>query len=148
MSRRHAIKTCDTQTALIQVLRLACLFLSQFMVTNYNYSQKSQVGLGTLLDAKFSTYSPPSYVLTENTAGVRNLVVKRSLPCDKAKISLWEQRNACLLPDDVRSFYASCDGFKLTWSYRVEGELYSGKKLCIQLTGWQFLPCWFELVGS
>ncbi|KAL5244597.1 hypothetical protein ACI65C_012007 [Semiaphis heraclei] len=59
--------------------------------------------------------------ILENTAGVRNLTVKQSLPCDKAKISLWEQRNGCLLPDDVRSFYASCDGFKLTWSYRVEG---------------------------
>lgn len=58
-----------------------------------------------------------------NTPGVRNLIVKPSLPCDKAKISLWEQRNACLLPDDVRAFYMSCDGFKLTWSYKVEGEL-------------------------
>lgn len=57
-----------------------------------------------------------------NTAGVRNVTVKPSLPCDKAKISLWEQRNACQLPDDVRAFYASCDGFKLTWSYKVEGE--------------------------
>ncbi|XP_003240263.1 tubulin polyglutamylase complex subunit 2-like [Acyrthosiphon pisum] len=57
----------------------------------------------------------------ENTAGVRNVTVKQSLPCDKAKIGLWEHRNACLLPDDLRSFYASCDGFKLTWSYRVEG---------------------------
>ncbi|XP_025191563.1 tubulin polyglutamylase complex subunit 2 [Melanaphis sacchari] len=57
----------------------------------------------------------------ENTTGVRNLTVKQSLPCDKTKISLWEQRNGCLLPDDVKSFYLSCDGFKLTWSYRVEG---------------------------
>ncbi|VVC38091.1 Hypothetical protein CINCED_3A017933 [Cinara cedri] len=58
----------------------------------------------------------------ENTPGVRNVTVKPSLPCDKAKISLWEQRNACLLPDDIRSFYASCDGFKLTWSYKLEGN--------------------------
>lgn len=57
----------------------------------------------------------------EHTSGVRNLVVKQNLPCDVAKISLWEQRNACFLPDDIKAFYSSCDGFKLTWSYKVEG---------------------------
>lgn len=62
------------------------------------------------------------FQIPENTAGVRNLVVKQSLPCDKAKINLWEQRNGCMLPDDVRLFYASCDGFKLTWSYKIDGE--------------------------
>lgn len=27
-----------------------------------------------------------------------------------------------MLPDDVRAFYGSCDGFKLTWSYKTEGQ--------------------------
>lgn len=75
------------------------------------------VNSGTLISQIFQRVC-----LSENTPGVRNLAVKQCLPCDKAKISLWEQRNACQLPDDVRSFYASCDGFKLTWSYRVEGQ--------------------------
>ncbi|XP_050433141.1 tubulin polyglutamylase complex subunit 2 [Adelges cooleyi] len=59
----------------------------------------------------------------ENTHGVNNVTIKQFLPCDKAKITAWEQRNACVLPDDVRQFYSSCDGFKLTWSYKIDGIL-------------------------
>ncbi|XP_050538150.1 tubulin polyglutamylase complex subunit 2 [Daktulosphaira vitifoliae] len=59
----------------------------------------------------------------ENTAGVNNLNVTHSLPCDNNKISSWEQYNGCSLPDDLRHFYASCDGFKLTWSYKLDGIL-------------------------
>lgn len=62
-----------------------------------------------------------NFMFLENTAGVKNLNVTQSLPCENSKISSWEQRNGCSLPEDLQLFYASCDGFKLTWSYKLDG---------------------------
>lgn len=35
---------------------------------------------------------------------------------------LVHQKNACALPEDLRDFYLTTDGFTLTWSSKLESE--------------------------
>lgn len=43
-------------------------------------------------------------------------------------IANWEQKHCCKLPNDLKNFYLSVEGFKMEW----EGE-YGGKKFQIIL---------------
>ncbi|XP_060810800.1 tubulin polyglutamylase complex subunit 2 [Amyelois transitella] len=51
-----------------------------------------------------------------------NVNVERRSPCDRVAISTWEQRHSAVLPDDLRNFYASSDGFQLTWHYKYSAD--------------------------
>lgn len=53
-------------------------------------------------------------------------MVERRAPCDRVALTNWEQKHSAVLPDDLRNFYASSDGFQLTWHYK-----YSGKALTL-----------------
>lgn len=48
--------------------------------------------------------------------------VERRPPCDRVALSNWEQRHSATLPEDLRNFYASTDGFQLTWHYKYSGK--------------------------
>ncbi|XP_068621483.1 tubulin polyglutamylase complex subunit 2 [Battus philenor] len=58
----------------------------------------------------------------ESDPRITNVVVERRLPCDRLAISNWEQRHSTVLPEDLRNFYASSDGFQLTWNYKYSGK--------------------------
>ncbi|XP_012287821.1 tubulin polyglutamylase complex subunit 2 [Orussus abietinus] len=60
--------------------------------------------------------------ILENSPCVRNVLVERRNACDRNSLTSWEQRHCCVLPDDLRNFYSSIDGFLLTWSFEVAGE--------------------------
>ncbi|XP_015126950.1 tubulin polyglutamylase complex subunit 2 [Diachasma alloeum] len=60
--------------------------------------------------------------LLEASPCVRHVKVERRSACDRSALSSWEQRHCCLLPEDLKSFYASIDGFSLTWSLDIAGE--------------------------
>ncbi|XP_049816415.1 tubulin polyglutamylase complex subunit 2 [Schistocerca nitens] len=61
--------------------------------------------------------------LLESRPGVKDVSLERRLPCERALLGAWEQRHCCALPADLRHFYASTDGFLLTWSYEYAGEV-------------------------
>lgn len=57
----------------------------------------------------------------ESSSGIKNVSVEKREACDKNSISTWEQKHCCSLPEDVRNFYLSADGFLLTWSLNIAG---------------------------
>lgn len=60
--------------------------------------------------------------ILESTPCVKNVQVERRSGCERNALTTWEQRHCCMLPEDVRNFYASIDGFLLTWSLEISGE--------------------------
>lgn len=63
--------------------------------------------------------------LLENSPCVKNVKVERRSACERSALSSWEQRHCCMLPEDLKSFYASIDGFLLTWCLDISGIIYS-----------------------
>uniref|UniRef100_A0A1B6LEW4 Knr4/Smi1-like domain-containing protein n=1 Tax=Graphocephala atropunctata TaxID=36148 RepID=A0A1B6LEW4_9HEMI len=61
--------------------------------------------------------------LLENTPGVQGIELEKRLPCERMLISSWEQRHLCSLPEDLRQFYSSTDGFRLIWNFEYAGEV-------------------------
>lgn len=49
---------------------------------------------------------------------VCNVNCEHRKPCEKTQIVNWEQRNTIYLPEDMKKFYLSTDGFLLQWSYQ------------------------------
>lgn len=67
-----------------------------------------------------------TFFVSEADPRVCNVNVERRPPCDRVALSTWEQRHSAVLPEDLRNFYVSSDGFQLTWHYK-----YSGSKLLL-----------------
>lgn len=53
---------------------------------------------------------------------VKNVRVERRNGCEATAITSWEQRHCCMLPEDIRNFYASIDGFLLQWDLEIAGK--------------------------
>ncbi|XP_017880853.1 tubulin polyglutamylase complex subunit 2 [Ceratina calcarata] len=60
--------------------------------------------------------------ILESFPYVKNVRVEHRNGCENAAITSWEQRHCCTLPEDVRNFYASIDGFLLQWNLEIAGE--------------------------
>ncbi|XP_032674941.1 tubulin polyglutamylase complex subunit 2 [Odontomachus brunneus] len=60
--------------------------------------------------------------ILENSPCVKNVRVERRNGCEPGTITSWEQRHCCTLPENIRSFYASVDGFLLLWNLDIAGE--------------------------
>lgn len=60
--------------------------------------------------------------ILENSPCVKNVRIERRNGCEPGAITSWEQRHCCALPEDVRNFYASIDGFLLSWSLEIAGN--------------------------
>ncbi|XP_064620032.1 tubulin polyglutamylase complex subunit 2-like [Lineus longissimus] len=54
----------------------------------------------------------------EKRRGVCDVKISKR-PHQKHEILNWEQKHSCLLPDDIKSFYLSTDGFLLQWSAKL-----------------------------
>ncbi|KZC11899.1 PREDICTED: tubulin polyglutamylase complex subunit 2 [Dufourea novaeangliae] len=63
--------------------------------------------------------------ILEGLPYVKNVRVERRNGCEDTVISNWEQRHCCLLPEDLRNFYLSIDGFQLLWNLEIAGEEFS-----------------------
>lgn len=61
------------------------------------------------------------FKISESDPRISNVVVERKETCDRVAISNWEQKHSVALPDDLRNFYTSTDGFQLTWHYKYSG---------------------------
>ncbi|XP_061380759.1 LOW QUALITY PROTEIN: tubulin polyglutamylase complex subunit 2 [Danaus plexippus] len=60
--------------------------------------------------------------LLESDPRISNVEVERRQPCDRIALSNWEQKHSTVLPEDLRNFYASTDGFLLTWHYKYSAD--------------------------
>ncbi|CAD7080531.1 unnamed protein product [Hermetia illucens] len=53
-----------------------------------------------------------------NVPRITNVICEKRQPCEKAQVMNWEQRHCVYLPEDMKKFYLSTDGFILHWSYQ------------------------------
>lgn len=60
--------------------------------------------------------------ILESFPYVKNVRVDRRNGCETTAITSWEQRHCCTLPEDVKNFYASIDGFLLQWNLEIAGK--------------------------
>uniref|UniRef100_A0A8D8TGM2 Tubulin polyglutamylase complex subunit 2 n=2 Tax=Cacopsylla melanoneura TaxID=428564 RepID=A0A8D8TGM2_9HEMI len=80
--------------------------------------------------------------ILEKTPGIQDVELEQRPPCERALLAGWEQRNGCVLPDDLRQFYTSVDGFKLIWNYNYAGEILPvGNMVINSLSGLKKINC-------
>ncbi|XP_030623265.1 tubulin polyglutamylase complex subunit 2 [Chanos chanos] len=60
--------------------------------------------------------------ILESLPGVQDVRFVEREPAEKRCLLSWEQKNSCVLPEDLRDFYLTTDGFTLTWSSKLENE--------------------------
>ncbi|XP_040015244.1 tubulin polyglutamylase complex subunit 2 isoform X1 [Xiphias gladius] len=60
--------------------------------------------------------------ILENMPGVVDVRFAEREPAEKRSLLSWEQKNTCILPEDLRDFYLTTDGFTLTWSMKLDNE--------------------------
>ncbi|KAM4583149.1 tubulin polyglutamylase complex subunit 2 [Fundulus diaphanus] len=60
--------------------------------------------------------------ILENMPGVVDVRFAERDPAEKRSLLSWEQKNTCILPEDLRDFYLTTDGFTLTWSVKLDDE--------------------------
>ncbi|KAM3878269.1 tubulin polyglutamylase complex subunit 2 [Diretmus argenteus] len=60
--------------------------------------------------------------ILENMPGVVDVRFVEREPAEKRCLLSWEQKNTCILPEDLRDFYLTTDGFTLTWSVKLDNE--------------------------
>ncbi|XP_039615044.1 tubulin polyglutamylase complex subunit 2 [Polypterus senegalus] len=59
--------------------------------------------------------------ILESLPGVQDVKFVPREPAERHRLLSWEQRHNCILPDDLKDFYLTLDGFHLTWSAKFEG---------------------------
>ncbi|KAM4613679.1 tubulin polyglutamylase complex subunit 2 [Polymixia lowei] len=60
--------------------------------------------------------------ILESMPGVVDVRFVEREPAEKRCLLSWEQKNTCILPEDLRDFYLTTDGFTLTWSVKLDNE--------------------------
>lgn len=53
-----------------------------------------------------------------NIPRITNVVLHKQQPCERTAVVSFEQRHNVFLPDDMKRFYLSTDGFTLHWCYQ------------------------------
>ncbi|KAF3828801.1 hypothetical protein GH733_004707 [Mirounga leonina] len=54
--------------------------------------------------------------ILESSSGVTEVTIIEKPPAERYMISSWEQKNNCVLPEDVKNFYLMTKGFHMTWN--------------------------------
>ncbi|XP_053264987.1 tubulin polyglutamylase complex subunit 2 isoform X3 [Podarcis raffonei] len=58
--------------------------------------------------------------ILEASPGVTEVTFVEKVPAERHAIVSWEQKNACVLPEDLKNFYLMTDGFHMTWSVKFD----------------------------
>lgn len=58
--------------------------------------------------------------ILESSPGVTEVTIIEKAPAERHMISSWEQKNNCVLPEDVKNFYLMTNGFHMTWSVKLD----------------------------
>ncbi|XP_032217951.1 tubulin polyglutamylase complex subunit 2 isoform X2 [Nematostella vectensis] len=59
----------------------------------------------------------------EKRPGVTDVRLLDRKPAESGIIDAWEQKNMCILPDDVKSFYQTTNGLLLQWCIKFGGSV-------------------------
>nr|CAD7448749.1 unnamed protein product [Timema bartmani] len=62
-------------------------------------------------------------LFSEGIPGVQDIELENKMPCERVLLSSWEQRHCCTLPEDLKQFYFTSDGYRLIWNYEYAGEV-------------------------
>lgn len=54
----------------------------------------------------------------KDTPRITNVTMVKRQPCERTQVATWEQRHNVYLPDDMKRFYLSTDGYTMHWSYQ------------------------------
>ncbi|KAJ8287252.1 hypothetical protein GJAV_G00049400 [Gymnothorax javanicus] len=58
----------------------------------------------------------------ESMPGVTEVRFVEREPAERRCVMSWEHKNECTLPEDMRNFYLTTDGFTLTWCTKMDSE--------------------------
>ncbi|XP_039399246.1 tubulin polyglutamylase complex subunit 2 isoform X2 [Mauremys reevesii] len=58
--------------------------------------------------------------ILETSPGVNEVTFVEKEPAERHSIVSWEQKNSCVLPEDLKNFYLMSDGFHMTWSVKFD----------------------------
>nr|XP_031294802.1 tubulin polyglutamylase complex subunit 2 isoform X2 [Camelus dromedarius] len=58
--------------------------------------------------------------ILESSPGVTEVTIIEKAPAERHMISSWEQKNNCVLPEDLKNFYLMTNGFHMTWSVKLD----------------------------
>lgn len=58
--------------------------------------------------------------VTETKPGIFKVDYVEKRPIERPVIISWEQRNTTLLPEDLKNFFMTSNGFHLEWSVKME----------------------------
>ncbi|XP_071965443.1 tubulin polyglutamylase complex subunit 2-like [Antedon mediterranea] len=58
----------------------------------------------------------------EKRLGVSDICLKEIPAAERHLVLSWEQRNSCILPDDLKRFYLTSNGFHLQWCVKFEDQ--------------------------
>ncbi|XP_021346030.1 tubulin polyglutamylase complex subunit 2-like isoform X3 [Mizuhopecten yessoensis] len=56
----------------------------------------------------------------KSNLGVCKVELEQRAPADRHNVLMWEQRNTCFLPEDLKSFFLTSDGFQLSWCVKMD----------------------------
>ncbi|XP_022109629.1 tubulin polyglutamylase complex subunit 2-like [Acanthaster planci] len=59
----------------------------------------------------------------EKRPGICDITLVDLRPAERHQVVSWEQRNSCMLPDDLKRFYLTSDGLLLKWNVRFDDQL-------------------------
>ncbi|KAF4803738.1 tubulin polyglutamylase complex subunit 2 isoform X2 [Turdus rufiventris] len=73
--------------------------------------------------------------ILETSPGVAEVTFVEKEPAERHTIVSWEQKNSCVLPEDLKNFYLMTDGFQMTWSVKTDGlTIVQRPQLLVQLS--------------
>uniref|UniRef100_A0A8C6WAR8 Tubulin polyglutamylase complex subunit 2 n=1 Tax=Nannospalax galili TaxID=1026970 RepID=A0A8C6WAR8_NANGA len=61
--------------------------------------------------------------ILESSPGVTEVTIIEKLPAERHMISSWEQKNNCVMPEDMRNFYLMTNGFRMTWNVKLDENI-------------------------
>ncbi|PNI60692.1 TPGS2 isoform 17 [Pan troglodytes] len=61
--------------------------------------------------------------ILESSPGVTEVTIIEKPPAERHMISSWEQKNNCVMPEDVKNFYLMTNGFHMTWSVKLDEHI-------------------------
>uniref|UniRef100_A0A8C5XCH8 Tubulin polyglutamylase complex subunit 2 n=1 Tax=Microcebus murinus TaxID=30608 RepID=A0A8C5XCH8_MICMU len=58
--------------------------------------------------------------ILESSPGVTEVTILEKVPAERHMISSWEQKNNCMMPEDLKNFYLMTNGFHMTWNVKLD----------------------------
>lgn len=81
-------------------------------------SKPTSVKVATPDDEFYNNLTLNLIQFLNNTPRITSVTLHKQQPSERSALTTWEQRHNVYLPDDMKNFYLSTDGFTLHWCYQ------------------------------